>query len=432
MLLIICQISFYEMTLGAITRSLKGNMGIMILTSGIWTLAGQLVWPFQTLYILSLGGTYFQVGLVSSIGALSGLLPTLYGGYLADTMGRKKIVASMSFLLSFNSLIFAFARDWRWIVLGSILNSIASGLRQPSFASIIDDATDSESRAQSYALWLILPPLFGLASPYFMGLYMERNGLEAMLRLGYIVLFAASLLASALRYYMLEETLIEKQQPELNILNITKQTYTSIKETVKTLTRTLWVLGAMGFFFGLGAAIGGPFWITYATEDIIGLSLSEWGIITTANTLIGTIIGIPLARIADKRSRLVLLYPSIVLTPLAIVAFIHCVSFSQTLIVSLIITVLGSMGMSSGQALFTDQTRPENRGRINSLWSVAGTMQTFRVGVSPGSILGATGNLLGGYLYQNVSKALPLYIQSSLVALTAITALLFLKKTLNT
>jgi len=206
---------------------------------------------------------------------------------------------------------------------------------------------------------------------------------------------------------------------------------TSIRETVLALSKPLWVLGGMGLFFGLGAAIGGPFWITYATEDVIGLRLSEWGIITTANVVVGTIIGIPLAKIADSRSRLLLLFPSIMLTPLAIIAFIHSTGFSQTLLVSMIITVLGSMGMSSGQALFTDQTKPENRGRINSLWSVAGTMQAFRVGVSPGSLLGASGNLIGGYIYQNVSKPLPLYIQSGLVAMTALTAILFLRKSLH-
>lgn len=406
--------------------NIKRNMGVMILTSGIWTLAGQLVWPFQSIYILHLGGTYFQVGLVASIGAISGLIPTLYGGYLADTIGRKKLVASMSLLLSFNALIFAFAPGWRWLIVASILNSVAAGLRQPSFSSIIDDSTDSESRAQSYALWLIIPPLFGLASPYIMGVYMERNGIVQMLRLGYIVLFASSFLASILRYWLLEETLPETDPDGLDLLHITGDMLQSIKETLFSLPRILWVLGIMGLFFGLGAAIGSPFWITYATEDVIGLSLSEWGIITTANTLVGTVIGLPLARIADKRSRLILLYPSIILTPLAIIAFINCASFIQTLLVSIVITVLGSMGMSSGQALFTDQTRPENRGRINSLWSVTGTMQAFRVGVSPGSLLGATGNLVGGYLYQSVGKSIPLYAQSGLVALTALTAILFL------
>lgn len=410
------------------TSVLKGNMGVMILTSGIWSLAGQLVWPFQSIYILHLGGTYFHIGLVTSIGALSGLMPTLYGGYLADTIGRRKIITSMSFILSLNALIFAFARDWRWLMVASIFNSLAAGLRQPSFSSIIDDSTDVENRAQSYAMWLIIPPLFGLASPYLMGYYMEKVGVNEMLRLGYLGLSAASFIASAIRHLYLKETLPETKSHRLNLLIITREMMTSIKETVLTLSKPLLVLGVMGLFFGLGAAIGGPFWITYATEDIIGLSLSEWGIITTANTMVGTIVGIPFARLADKKSRLLLLFPSIIFTPLAIIGFIHSNGFTQTFLVSISITILGSMGMSSGQALFTDQTRPENRGRINSLWSFAGTMQSFRVGVSPGSLLGATGNLIGGHIYQNISKTLPLYIQSALIILTAVTAALFLRE----
>ena len=417
--------------ISGISSTLKGNMGVMILSSGIWTLAGQLVWPFQSIYILHLGGTYFHIGLVTSLGALSGLIPTLYGGYLADTIGRRKIISSMSFILSFNALIFAFARDWRWLVVGSILNSVASGLRQPSFSSIIDDSTDAENRAQSYAIWLIIPPLFGLVSPYLMGYYMEKNGVNEMLRLGYIVLFSASFIASTIRHLYLVETLPETKPPSYSMLRITREMITSLKKTVLTLSKPLWVLGLMGLFFGLGAAIGSPFWITYATEDVIGLSLSEWGIIAAANTLVGTIIGIPLARISDKRGRLFLLFPSLLLTPIAIIGFIHSIGFFQTFLVSILITVLGSMGMSSGQALFTDQTTPEHRGRINSLWSVAGTMQSFRIGVSPGSLLGASGNLLGGYIYQNIGKALPIYIQSGLVALTAITAILLLRKSLN-
>ena len=150
---------------GGITGALKGNMGVMILTAGIWTLAGQLVWPFQSIYILQLGGSYFHIGLVTSVGALSGIIPILYGGYLADTVGRRRIVNTMSFILSFNALVFAFARDWRWLVAGSVLNSVAAGLRQPSFNSIIDDSTEEGHRAQSYAMWSIVPPLLGCCPP---------------------------------------------------------------------------------------------------------------------------------------------------------------------------------------------------------------------------------------------------------------------------
>ena len=55
-------------------------------------------------------------------------------------------------------------------------------------------------------------------------------------------------------------------------------------------------------------------------------------------------------------------------------------------------------------------------------------MQSFRIGLSPGSLLGATGNFIGGYFYENVSKQLPLMIQSVMVGLSAVTGIIFLKE----
>lgn len=409
--------------------AIKGNLGVMMLSAGIWTFAGQLVMPFQSLYILHLGGSYFHIGLITSIAAISSIIPTLIGGQLADTYGRKKMLYSMSFVLSFNFLLFSIAKDIWWLIAASVLNSLALGLRQPSFSSIIDDSTDETSRAQSYAIWSIVPPLFGLASPYLMGVYMDMYGVVETIRVGYALLFAASFIASALRYRYIKETLPEEDQREMSIQELTRETLKGLPETVKTLSRPLKILGLMGLFFGFGAAIASPFWVVYATEDVIKLSLTEWGLITAANTLVGTVVGVPLARIADRYGRLCLLLPSIFITPLAILGFIISTTFHQVFLVSMVVTLLGSMGMSSGQALFTDLTEPHHRGRVNALWSIAGTMRSFQVGISPGSLMGAAGSLLGGYLYESVGKAVPLYLQSLMVGLTAITGVFLVRET---
>jgi MFS family permease len=410
-------------------EAVKGNLGVMMLSAGIWTFAGQLVTPFQSLYIYYLGGSYFHIGLITSVGAISSIIPTIIGGQLADTYGRKKMLYSMSFLVSFNFLLFSFAKDLRWLVAASVINSLALGFRQPSFASIIDDSTDEESRAQSYALWSVVPPLFGLVSPYLMGVYMDRRGIVEALRIGYLFLFATSFIASVLRYLYIEETLPEKDRGSISVNGLATEAWNGLGETVQTLSRPLRILGIMGLFFGLGAAIGSPFWVVYATEDVIKLSLSEWGIITAANTLVGTMAAVPLARVADRRGRLCLLIPAIFITPLAIIGFVLSGSFYHVLLVSVIVTLLGSVGMSSGQALFTDLTEPHHRGRVNALWSIAGTMRSFRVGITPGSLMGATGSLLGGFLYENVGRSAPLYLQSIMVGLTAVTGIFLVQET---
>jgi MFS transporter, DHA1 family, multidrug resistance protein len=407
----------------------KGNLGVMMVSSGIWTFAGQLVTPFQSLYIIHLGGSYFHIGLIASIASISAIIPTLLGGQLADTYGRKKMLYSMSFILSLNSLVFSFARNVQWLIVASILNSLAGGFRQPAFSSIIDDSTDVENRAQSYAFWSIVPPLFGLASPYFMGMYMDKRGVVEAIRVGYVILFAASFIASFLRYLYIEETLKGEKAYKLSLNGLASQTVNGASETVRTLSRPLKILGLMGLFFGFGAAVGSPFWVVYATEDIIKLSLSEWGFITAANTLVGAVISIPLAMVADRYGKLCLLIPAIFITPLAILGFTLSRSFFEVFIVTVIVTLLGSVGMSSGQALFTDLTEPHHRGRVNALWSIAGTMRSFQVGVAPGSLMGAFGGLLGGYLYENVGGPAPLYIQSIMVGLTAMAGVFLVRET---
>ena len=406
----------------------KGNLGIMTLSAGIWTFAGQLNMPFQSLYILHLGGTYFHIGLIAAISAITRIIPPLIGGQLADTYGRKKIIIITCFMMSFNALIFAFAQNIWWLALASTISAIAHGLREPAFASIIADSTVRGTRAQSYAMWFIIPPLFGVASPYIMGTLMDRHGFLQMIRIGYLLLFVAASIASIIRYYYIEETLPTAGPPKIGIKELTTDTLKGIRETMGTLPRTLKVLGIMGALFGLGAAIGQPYWVIYATEDVIKLSLSQWGLIAATKTITATLVGFPLARISDKRGRLFLLIPSIVITPIAIAGFINSRTFIQTLLVTILITVLGSMGMSSGQALFADLTEPQHRGRVTAFWSITGTMRSFNLGASPGSLIGATGNLLGGYLYENHHKSTPLYLQSLMVGLAAVTGLLYLKE----
>jgi MFS family permease len=409
----------------------RGNLGIMTLSAGIWTFAGQLTNPFRSLYILRLGGTPFQIGLIASIAALTRVIPTLIGGQLADTYGRKKIIIITCFMMSLNALVYAFAQDIRWLILAAIISALAHGLREPAFASLIADSTERRTRAQSYALWSIIPPLFGVASPYIMGTLMDKYDFIPMARIGFLLLFAAASIASIIRYYYIEETLPVTGPVKIGVKELTVDTLTGIRETLGTLPRTMKILGIMGALFGLGAAIGQPFWVIYATEDVINLSLSQWGLISAVKTITATLVGFPLARISDKRGRRFLLIPSIIITPLAIVGFINSRTFIQTLLVTVLITVLGSMGMSSGQALFADLTEPHQRGRITAFWSITGTMRSFNLGASPGSLIGASGNLLGGYIYENHNKSTPLYLQSLMVALAAITGLLYLKESKN-
>jgi MFS family permease len=53
--------------------------------------------PYFLLYILALGGSVEQIGLITAVGGLAGLILYPLGGYVADMKGRVKLVGFSTF-----------------------------------------------------------------------------------------------------------------------------------------------------------------------------------------------------------------------------------------------------------------------------------------------------------------------------------------------
>mgnify|MGYP000100086403 CR=1 FL=1 len=391
---------------------LKGNIGVMILTSGIWSLAGAMTWPFFSLYVLGLGGTYVDIGLISAVGAMVRILPTFIGGYLADSLGRKRMVYSMSFLLSLNQLLYALAPHYRFLLLPAALEALWSGLRDPAFSAIIADSTRPENRAFSYAVWNIVPPLFGLLSPYLSGLLMDRYGVVRAMRWAYLAVFATSLIASLLRYKLLEETLLPKAEREgVSLRTAVGELLSDFRRTVRSLSKQLWVFFAVDFTFNFAGSLCGPYFVTYATEEI-GLTAAQWGFISTILTLISTGVRLPAAWASDRYGRLKFMLPCMFLWPVTFFLFVNAEGFSQVMAARAAMTVLDSVGVPAWQAFFVDLSPREHRGRINAIASVSW------------AIIGSAGSVAGGTLYEGFSARAPFLVTAALQFVGAVIALL--------
>ena len=391
---------------------LKGNIGVMILTSGIWSLAGAMTWPFFSLYVLGLGGTYVDIGLISAVEAMVRILPTFIGGYLADSLGRKRMVYSMSFLLSFTQLLYALAPHYRFLLLPAALEALWSGLRDPAFSAIIADSTRPENRAFSYAVWNIVPPLFGLLSPYLSGLLMDRYGVVRAMRWAYLAVFATSFIASLLRYKLLGETLLPKAEREgVSLRTAVGELLSDFRRTVRSLSKQLWVFFAVDFTFNFAGSLCGPYFVTYATEEI-GLTAAQWGFISTILTLISTGVRLPAAWASDRYGRLKFMLPCMFLWPVTFFLFVNAEGFSQVMAARAAMTVLDSVGVPAWQAFFVDLSPREHRGRINAIASVSW------------AIIGSAGSVAGGTLYEGFSARAPFLVTAALQFVGAVIALL--------
>jgi MFS family permease len=415
-----------EMELWDIWRS---NLGTMIISSGIWRLGSGMVNPFWPLYVIQLGGNTFHVGLISAVSSVLAIIPTILGGYLADTWGRKRIVYSMSLLMGLDTLIYILAPSWEWLMLGKSLDAIFSGLRSPAFSALIADSTNTEDRAFSYGLWQSVPTIFGLASPWIIGIFMDRIGILAAQRWAYVVLMIAATTAGILRWRFLEEPLPPDHIERIKPVKALQSTLSNFKETINSLNNQVWILLLLGGLFQLGVATGNIFMVNYATDDVIGLSSSQWGFITTVSLIAALIASVPLAIISDRFGRKKLALTSLIMTPVALFAFIRAGGFVITIISYVSLVLLGSMGSVASQPLFVDYSPQFHRGRITAISRVLGATQRFSFRMrGQGTVIGALGNVIGGYLYNNVSYRLPFQIMSGMIALTAFITGIFVKE----
>ena len=67
---------------------LSGNVSVLVFSNMMWSLSGYLVWPYQSLFILSLGGSKPLIGLINAVSTTASVLLYPIGGYIADKAGR--------------------------------------------------------------------------------------------------------------------------------------------------------------------------------------------------------------------------------------------------------------------------------------------------------------------------------------------------------
>lgn len=72
-----------------------------------------------------------MIGQILGISALIKIIPIFIGGYLNDRLGRKRILFTFTYLLACVVLIRAFAPDYRFLLIASVLEALFMGIRTP-------------------------------------------------------------------------------------------------------------------------------------------------------------------------------------------------------------------------------------------------------------------------------------------------------------
>lgn len=388
---------------------MKGNILVLTVCRVIWTVSQSLAWPYFSLFVLALGGSVKEIGLIRAIGGLAGMILFPVGGYVADRRGRVRLVSLSTFMYAFSILFFAIAWRWEILALGQFIQQLVL-FYIPAMNAIMADSLPPKQRGIGFATTMAIPGAIGIIMPYVGGHLIDNvygGDLPSAMRLSYSISFLLGLIVATIRTKYLKETLSsDKLDVSMrNLPMLLKESYRSVFETLKWLPRTLRSVAVIEVITTLLVSIAAPFWVVYANQ-IIGLTVYEWGSLMLLVGAFRIVTSIPMGYLIDRfgpRKMILAISP---VAPIATFLFIFCESFIHLLGVFLLLSIFNTITWPAYSTLMANSIPRERRGRVLSVLG-QGVAVSWG-GVPMGALLlfipGTIGSLSGGFIYDYNNK----------------------------
>jgi len=191
-------------TLGVL-RGFRGNTRVVLLTEPVWAIPYNLVQTYASVYMLELGCSPRQVGLVGSAALAAQLAASLVSGWITDRLGRKRTTLLFD-LVSWSGamLLWAFARGFPWFLAAAAVNSLVRIVMTSWNCIAIEDAP-MDQRVHFYTWISIAGVVAGFVAP-LSGALVGRFGVVPAMRGLYLFGFAVMTAMFVVRNRLLVET----------------------------------------------------------------------------------------------------------------------------------------------------------------------------------------------------------------------------------
>ncbi len=284
----------------------------------------------QSIYILSLGATPFQLGLVNGIGGIAGAVIAAPTGWLADRCGIRRMFLLGIPLIAFGCLLFAIAPNWLATIPAVLLIFLATQLVSTACPMVCGSYLKNEERATGKQLCDTISAIPALAAPMIAAmLIMEFGGLNAKgIRPLYFLQAAGFVLVFAFTYKFYFDTV--NNQGSLHP--------SSFSDGVKhVFERGVAVKRWIVYIFLSSTAMytSTTYLYAFVTEIKHGDEFVVGGM-TTASLVLPLLLSLLIGRLADAHGRKKVLYVTLPLYCTSIVLLIY----AQNTIMLLISAVL--------------------------------------------------------------------------------------------
>ncbi|MEM1573240.1 MAG: MFS transporter [Candidatus Methanomethylicaceae archaeon] len=381
------------------------NILTLLITCLFLSLLMGISYPLISEYIYAITNSSIFVGLIFSIKSILGMLFVILGGFLADSIGRKKPIYIGTILMGFSFIIYAISNNILEFIIASFFESF-SLFYFPAFNAMIMDSTEKDKLMKIFTISLIFDHLPYSITSILGGFIRDNYGILG-LRICFLISGIFIIIIGIIRWKLLLETLIEIKKinfkmiikPYIEIFNDFKKLNPLIIRII--ILRSFILLNAFSIFYS--------FSLIYAVRYAEILSFTEWGMILAISSF-SYLIAIILVKITK-----ISYYPIIIFFE-AISILLFFIEEKISILISLIlINILGALTYAIERTILAKTIEQQMRGRAETFMNLS-----FYIGSFIGSIL-------GGYFY-TIYPPLILIIPFIMLILGSIIATIIFRK----
>lgn len=250
-------------------QNLKGNPRGCVYTEPLWGIPFNLYAPYVSVYMLALGVSKEQIGLIASIAAVFQVVLALLSGVITDKFGRRLTTLVFDILSwSVPALISAIAQNVWYFLIAALVNSVWRITHNSWTCLLVEDA--EQDQLVDIFTWIYVANLLvGFIAP-LAGLLVAQFSMVPTVRALYLFAAVMFTVKAVATYLMTEETAQGKirmhETSQQSVATVLAGYWPVLRDLLRT-PQTLYTAGIM-LVLSISTLITGNFWAIIVTQKL--------------------------------------------------------------------------------------------------------------------------------------------------------------------